>query len=127
MALNIADQTVSRTGIPWPEPADWPELDDGFATHAPVDAMRANPWGLHHVHGNVWERCRDWFQRYRDYPVAPHDGERQVPPEKSPGRVSRGGCFSNVVASTRASKRSHDDPSFSGSMLGARVARAISP
>ena len=38
---------------------DWPELDDGFGGHAPVDHDAPKPFGLNTVHGKVWERCLD--------------------------------------------------------------------
>ncbi len=56
---NLADQTLAQAGFPVYASSFWPELDDDFAWHSPVDAFPANAFGFHDVHGNVYEWCRD--------------------------------------------------------------------
>jgi formylglycine-generating enzyme required for sulfatase activity len=118
-AANLADQAVVRAGGQWPQIE--PGLDDGYYRHAPISALRANPYGLHHVLGNVWEWCRDSFAPY-SRPVRPGDGLRAPPEEGLP--VGRGGGYVNNALFSRASLR--DSRSDSPHLLfGVRLARAL--
>jgi formylglycine-generating enzyme required for sulfatase activity/serine/threonine protein kinase len=123
-AANLADQAAARAGATWTAIQDWPELDDGFAVHAPVGAYAANPRGLHEVHGNVWEWCEDVFDASfygrspRSDPVAPWEG--------ADNRVTRGGRFNDTAANARSAVRAADAPSFAARSLGVRPARVIS-
>jgi serine/threonine protein kinase/formylglycine-generating enzyme required for sulfatase activity len=122
-AVNLADQTAARSGSPWSDIQDWPDLDDGFEVHAPVDAHRGNGFGLHGVHGNVWEWCRDGFDPafYRQSPGL----DPVCAPESSATRVNRGGCFANAAALARSANRGSDAPTVADRYLGVRPAMAI--
>ena len=65
----------------------WYRDNSGGETH-PVGQKLPNPWGLHDMHGNVWEWCQDWFELYA--------GGIAVDP-RGPGtgsyRVLRGGSW----------------------------------
>jgi formylglycine-generating enzyme required for sulfatase activity len=106
-AANLADQTAAKAGATWTAIRDWPELEDGYVVHAPVDALRANAWGLHHVHGNLWEWCRDLY-------------------ESSGYRVYRGGGFRYAARLARASNRGNNTPTIRSPDLGVRPSRLIS-
>jgi formylglycine-generating enzyme required for sulfatase activity len=121
--VNLADQAAARGGALWKYIDDWPTLDDGYVVHAPVDAFEANPFGLHNVHGNVWEWCRDHY--FGDYtpPARPGDGERDTPP--SGFRVLRGGSFYHSAAQSRAAFRNPTAPHLSANYIGVRPARRL--
>ena len=60
---DIGDNRANCDGCP----SQW----DEFKT-APVGSFAANAWGVHDMHGNVWEWVRDCWNR--GYEGAPADG-----------------------------------------------------
>jgi len=102
-------------------------LDDGQSIHAKIGSYRANAFGLHDVHGNVWEWCRDGFDDYTE-PVRAGDGER-LGTGSSPllFRAFRGGSFTNGAASARSASRGFAEPLYTVDDLGLRPCRIIEP
>jgi sulfatase modifying factor 1 len=100
-------------------------LDDGYSVHAPVDALRANPFGLHNVVGNVWEWCRDAFDSSFYARASSH--EPQLAPHANSRRVFRGGCFRDMAPSGRSALRRNATTGHKGDYLGVRPARALRP
>ncbi len=123
-AVNVADKTAKEGNAPWSDIADWPDLEDGFVVHAPVDALRPNAFGLHHVHGNLWEWCRDAYGEY-SLPTQPGDGLRQTPASSASNRVARGGSFNVAAGFTRSAYRGDLAATFKHYNLGLRAARRI--
>ncbi|MCA9319105.1 MAG: SUMF1/EgtB/PvdO family nonheme iron enzyme, partial [Planctomycetes bacterium] len=99
-------------------------LDDTFEVTAPVGSLQPNAFGLHDLHGNLWEWCRDEFGFY-DRPHAPGDG--LLSPNGTGRRASRGGSFFNPVTLARATYRSGPAEKLVNSSVGARVARFVQP
>ena len=74
---------------------------------APVGSFAPNRFGLHDMHGNVWEWTEDCWRK--TYEGAPVDGSAYLAPEfggKCPLRVLRGGSWLNPVWSIRSANRS---------------------
>ncbi|MEM7205362.1 MAG: bifunctional serine/threonine-protein kinase/formylglycine-generating enzyme family protein [Planctomycetota bacterium] len=128
LTANLADQTAARAGARWSAIRRWPELDDGWIVHAPVGAFRANAFGLHHVHGNVWEWCREPFGSYA-MPKAAGDGLRPSPARPDADgvvqRVDRGGGYQESAPRARAANRGALSQVNRGKVVGMRAARAL--
>ncbi|MGE0756414.1 MAG: SUMF1/EgtB/PvdO family nonheme iron enzyme [Pirellulaceae bacterium] len=92
---------------------------DGYVFTAPVGQFTTNLFGLHDMHGNIWEWCSDGYDAdyYRSSPV-------DDPPGPSPAslRVYRGGSWGNSARLFRAAYRSGSSPSYRNYFLGFRVA-----
>ena len=91
---------------------------------APVGSFPANAWGLHDMHGNVFEwvqDCLNW-----SYAGAPVDGGAWLSGDCS-GRVLRGGSWFSDPWYLRAANRSRSSTGYRISTDGFRVARTLTP
>ena len=117
---NVCDQSFELLiGLPEWVSEDW---NDGYAVHAPVGRFAPNGFGLHDVHGNVWEWCRDVFASYAE-DARPGDGERT--PDSGEKRVFRGGSFFYGAGISRSAFRYYYPPEFARHNLGVRPARRL--
>jgi len=83
-----------------------------------VGSFAANAWGIHDMHGNVWEWTQDEH--------CPYAGGRAVDPTSacgSPLKVIRGGSWYFAADSARCALRYTHRPDDRGFSLGFRVAR----
>jgi formylglycine-generating enzyme required for sulfatase activity len=99
-----------------------PELAnyDGNST-TDVASFPANAWGLHDLHGNVWEWCEDhWHGNYKS---APTDGSAWLNPKATNDekRLVRGGSWIGIPWYCRSACRGHGGPGDAGSYVGFRV------
>ncbi len=116
---NVADATAAHSGANWPcELA----LDDGFIMLAPVGSFAPNGFGLHDVHGNLMEWCRDTWEDLAQVEARPGDGLFEG---GEVTRVQRGGSFSHNPENCRSAARNGSRPEYVAPVWGARAARRV--
>ena len=98
--------------------ADGPKGEDRNQTIA-VGTLPANAWGLHDMHGNVWEWCLDRW--HGSYEGAPTDGSAWVQGGDESRRLLRGGSWVSDPRSCRAAYRNHGRPGDANAFVGFRV------
>ena len=83
-----------------------------------VGTKEPNSWGLHDMHGNVYEWCHDWHDEY--------DGDAVDPwgPAAGSFRVVRGGSWNGAPQGLRSANLGRYDPGSDGVNLGFRLARS---
>ncbi|WP_294000776.1 formylglycine-generating enzyme family protein [Sphaerotilus sp.] len=89
----------------------------------PVKELPANQWGLHQMHGNVWEWCQDDYGEYSEGtsidPVVHQDRN------EGRQRVLRGGSWFNNGRSCRSAERHANEPDHRDYGIGFRLARGF--
>ena len=84
-----------------------------------VGSYPANPWGLHDMHGNAWEWCRDYYGGYDKVQGA--KDPVQLTKQSIDSRVLRGGSWIYVAGFCRAAYRRNVAPDFRTFNFGFRV------
>ena len=126
MQRVLAQRNCIAGGRHWCQPRQllwlWQCQWEGEKT-APVGSFRANRWGLHDMHGNVWEWVQDCWNP--NYEGAPDDGSAWESGDCG-YRVLRGGSWFYFPWSLRSSLRfwftTEDQSNY---LFGFRVARDI--
>ena len=90
----------------------------------PVGTFEANAFGLHDMHGNVWEWVEDCYEG--SYSAGqPSDGRARAS-GRSSLRVIRGGSWGNEPGGLRSASRNGLHPTTRYDHVGFRVARTLS-
>ncbi len=87
-----------------------------------VGALPANAFGLHDMHGNVWEWVQDCFKD--GYAGAPSDGSAAADAAGCT-RVLRGGAWSNEARALRSASRHREVSHMRDADFGFRLARRL--
>ena len=93
-------------------------------TTVPVGSFPANAWGLHDMHGNVWEWTEDCWNG--SYAGAPSDGSAWETGDCG-RRVLRGGFWHSTPRDLRSAHRYGNSTGLRNNVNGFRVARTLAP
>ena len=98
------------------------ECGDKWNFTAPVGSFPSNDFGLHDMHGNVWEWVEDCY--HENYKEAPTDG-RAWTTRKCSRRVVRGGSWNNDPWDLRSAGRFRNATVIRYFIIGFRLARTL--
>lgn len=105
--------------------------DNSNGALQPIGSLRPNAWGLHDMHGSVWEWVQDCYERWDNYDhFDPRYGkapqtENAWQSEVCNLRVARGGSWKDAVARLRSASRYYNYATNATTVVGFRVARTL--
>lgn len=91
-------------------------------TANPVGQKLPNQYGVHEMHGSVWEWVGDWYGSFASSPQTDPQG-----PSSGAAKVTRGGSWRSYALLCRSAIRHHYAPALTDSYIGFRLARSPDP
>ncbi len=124
-ATSYGDSLSSKQANFQGKPYNGAEEGPSLKRTAPVGSYPANPWGLHDMHGNVFEWCRDWYHLRLPGGEAPdlYSAKSSASASEHGGisRVRRGGCWADEGWPCRSAFRLRFEPERRHDHIGFRV------
>lgn len=118
---KLSSRQANFQGKPYNGAAEGPSLK----RTAPVGSYPPNSWGLHDMHGNVFEWCRDWYHGHLPGGIDPdlHAAKDTATKSEDGGisRVRRGGCWADEGWPCRSAFRLRFEPERRHDHIGFRV------
>jgi formylglycine-generating enzyme required for sulfatase activity len=120
---EYAARAGMTTAYFWGDAFDAGRANNNGSQTVRVGGYGANAFGLHDMHGNVWEWVQDvWHDNYAG---APSDGSAWVTGVDQARRVLRGGSWVSSPRDLRSANRGRITPDFRNDSAGFRIARAL--
>ncbi len=121
-ATAFGDKLSSKQANFQGKPYNGAEAGPSLKRTTKVGSYPANPWGIHDMHGNVYEWCRDW-----SHPSAPGGTDPDLFDKKhtAQSRIRRGGCYADDGWPCRSAFRVRFEPERSHDHIGFRVVAVL--
>ena len=124
-ATSFGDKLSSKQANFKGKPYNGGEPGPSLNGAAKVGSYPANPWGLHDMHGNIYEWCRDWYHRKLPGGIDPdlHAAKDTATKSEHGGisRSRRGGCWADDGWPLRTAFRLRFEPHRRYDHIGFRV------
>jgi formylglycine-generating enzyme required for sulfatase activity len=124
-ATSFGDKLSSHQANFKGEPYNGAEPGPSLNRATAVGSYPSNAWGLHDMHGNTFEWCRDWYQARLPGGVDPDLYSAKSSATKSEhgdlSRVRRGGCWADDGWPCRSAFRLRFEPERRYDHIGFRV------
>jgi len=124
-ATSFGDSLSSTQANFQGKPYNGAEVGPSLKRAAPVGSYPANPWGLHDMHGNVFEWTRDWAHMSLPGGVDPDlysaRATTSMNRDGTVSRMRRGGCWADEGWPCRSAGRFRFEPERRSDHIGFRV------